>query len=259
MRRHVVPDGSPSRVVAGTTSHLQHWAPGRRLYAHPKLLAVAATICGDDFCRFNEGLQIKLPRVGPSVAWHQDGTTHRGDAERFDPNSHGMNTQTLLFGANASNAVWFEPASHTVGTIDIAARVEAARGSDRLPAAVPAVAPPGAVVIFSRNILHASFPNLSDEARVSVGFGYHPRSAVLGARFREGGVGPHDASRPLGWTEEDVKARSAVIPLAIAERAAFYPAETAFRYAPASEFEQSIEAWTAEAREHALAQPMLAT
>ena len=70
MRRHPVPAGSPARVISGTTSHLQKWEPGLRLYAHPKLLAVAATIHGEDFCRFNEGLQIKMPRVGPSLAWY---------------------------------------------------------------------------------------------------------------------------------------------------------------------------------------------
>lgn len=69
MRTYAPPAGFPARVIAGTTSYLRHWDAGRRLYAHPKLLAVAATICGDDFCRFNEGLQIKLPCVGPSVAW----------------------------------------------------------------------------------------------------------------------------------------------------------------------------------------------
>ena len=34
------------------------------------------------------------------MAWHQDGTTHRGAAEKpGDPNSHGCNSQTLLYGA----------------------------------------------------------------------------------------------------------------------------------------------------------------
>ena len=34
------------------------------------------------------------------MAWHQDGTTHRGAAEKSgDPNSHGCNSQTLLYGA----------------------------------------------------------------------------------------------------------------------------------------------------------------
>lgn len=108
-------------------------------------------------------------------------------------------------------------------------------------------------------MLHASFPNLSDEVRVSVGFGFHPRSAVLGARFRENGIGPHDETRPNGWTEEDVERRSAVIPLAIAERAAFFPDEEPFRYAPVQHALQRLEGWDAEAKAQALAQPMLAT
>lgn len=108
-------------------------------------------------------------------------------------------------------------------------------------------------------ILHASFPNISAETRVSVGFGFHPRSAVLGARFREGGVGPFDESRPNGWTVADVEDRSTVIPLAIAERAAFFPDEEPFQYASMSKKLQKLEGWSAEARARARAQPMLAT
>ena len=33
----------------------------------PQVLAVAATINGEDFCRFNEGLSIKLPGVGLAI------------------------------------------------------------------------------------------------------------------------------------------------------------------------------------------------
>ena len=111
----------------------------------------------------------------------------------------------------------------------------------------------------SAQILHASFPNISEELRVSIGFGFHPRSAVLGARFREGGVGEFDAARPNGWTMADIEDRSAVIPLAIAERVAFFPDETPFRYAPAAKSLHRIEGWSVDARAQALAQPMLAT
>lgn len=72
-------------------------------------------------------------------------------------------------------------------------------------------------------------------------------------------MGPHDPARPNGWTAEDVAERSEVIPLAIATRAAFYPDEEPFRYAPASQGQLTPEGWTGEARERALAQPMLAT
>lgn len=63
--------------------------------------------------------------------------------------------QTLIYGANATNAVWYVPGSHMVGTIDIAARVKAGGGTDRLPDAVPAIAEPGSVVVFSRNVRQA--------------------------------------------------------------------------------------------------------
>ena len=40
-----------------------------------------------------ESMQIKLPGLGPSVAWHQDGTTHWSESDGSTPDicSHGFN------------------------------------------------------------------------------------------------------------------------------------------------------------------------
>ena len=72
-------------------------------------------------------------------------------------------------------------------------------------------------------------------------------------------MGLHDPERPDGWTADDVRVRSEIIPLAIATRAAFYPEEVPFQYAMAGPGQLRAECWSAEERARALAQPMLAT
>ena len=72
-----VPDpDAPEEIVYLILGSLQFSDACLRDYGHPRLLAVAAAINGDDFTPFNEALFIKEPGRGASVAWHQDGTTH---------------------------------------------------------------------------------------------------------------------------------------------------------------------------------------
>jgi hypothetical protein len=106
----VAPEGAPEHILRHASAFCLFSEPGLRLYGHPGLLAVAASVCGEDFvpsgmtsvlcswyilwllmCWVNglsggthaagggESIQIKLPGLGPSVAWHQDGTTHWGE------------------------------------------------------------------------------------------------------------------------------------------------------------------------------------
>ena len=82
--------------------------------------------------------------------------------------------------------------------------VEAA-GSERLPEAVPIVCAPGDVAMTNRQALHGSFANTSDRWRVTVNFGFHRRSSVLGV---EGG-GLHNA--PAVYDEERIRERSRLI------------------------------------------------
>ena len=42
---------------------------------------MAAAILGDDFVPYNEVTFVKEAGLGPSVAWHQDGTTHWNAAD----------------------------------------------------------------------------------------------------------------------------------------------------------------------------------
>lgn len=78
---------APKEVPMSLQSYLPHSEAGLRLYAHPGLLALAAAVNGNTFCPFSESIQIKLPGLGPSVTWHQDGTTHW---EQPEP-EHGFN------------------------------------------------------------------------------------------------------------------------------------------------------------------------
>ena len=111
-----------------------------RTYGHPDLLRVAEAIHGPDFTPFNEAVWIKHPRLGGSVAWHQDGWTH-WDSPELGTNTHGFNFMGQLYGCDAANGLWVVPGSHRIGKADIKGMVAAA-GSDRLPDAVPLICAP---------------------------------------------------------------------------------------------------------------------
>lgn len=87
MRTPTPADGAPEEVVMSLQSYLPHSEAGLRLYGHPGLLELAAAVNGESFCPFSESIQIKLPGLGPSVTWHQDGTTHWDKPEP----EHGFN------------------------------------------------------------------------------------------------------------------------------------------------------------------------
>ena len=85
---------APALVMRSASRFHEFSEAGIRLYGHPQLLAVGASICGEDFAPDGggESIQIKLPGLGPSVAWHQDGTTHWSEDETTqDYCSHGFN------------------------------------------------------------------------------------------------------------------------------------------------------------------------
>ena len=149
-----------------------------RLYGHPHLLAVAEQINGPDFVPWNEGIFVKQPGLGPSTAWHQDGTTH-WDGDHPDAGTHGFNLMTQLYPTTAANALWVVPGTHR-GRFDIAAHVAATGGSDRLPGAVPMLCNPGDVAINNRQVVHGAFANQSEGLRVTLVFGFHRRSSLLG-------------------------------------------------------------------------------
>ena len=197
-----------------------------RTYAHPELLKVTESINGPDFAPFNEALFIKEPGIGAAVSWHQDGVTH-WDSPDFDEDIHGFNFMAQVYGSTAVNGVWVLPGTHKQGKLDIKALV-AESGSERLEGAVPIVCNPGDVVMCNRQLLHGSFPNCGFEPRITVNFGFHKRSSVLGVM----GGGIHSDAQV--FDEEIVARRSRAIGYAIDARKQRFPDETPYHYQPLS-------------------------
>lgn len=195
-----------------------------RTYAHPELLRVAEAINGEDFAPFNEALFIKEPGIGAAVSWHQDGVTH-WDSPKFDENIHGFNFMAQLYGSTAVNGVWVLPGSHKLGKIDIKDLVSSSN-SERIEGAVPLVCDRGDVVICNRQALHGSFPNSGFEPRITVNFGFHKRSSVLGVK----GGGIHSDAQI--FDDEIIARRTRVLGYAISARSERYPDETPYRYEP---------------------------
>jgi len=216
--------GTPEKIVYLILGSLQFSDACLRLYGHPQLLAVAAAINGPDFTPFNEALFIKEPGLGSSVAWHQDGVTHWDDP-KFDQGIHGFNFMGQLYGSTAANGLWLVPGTHKLGKLDIKAMVERA-GTDRLPDAVPMLCAPGDVGICNRQTLHGSFANTSADTRVTVNFGFHRRSSVLGVTA--GGV--HNARAT--YDEARIRERARLIAYAIDARSQRFPNETPYVYQP---------------------------
>jgi len=217
-------DDAPQAVPVILLGTLQFSDACLRTYAHPKLLQVAASINGEDFAPFNEALFIKEPGVGAAVSWHQDGVTH-WDSKDFDEDIHGFNFMAQVYGSTTVNGVWVLPGTHKDGKIDIK-KLVAESGSERLKGAVPMICNPGDVVMCNRQLLHGSFPNCGFEKRVTVNFGFHKRSSVLGTK----GGGIHSEAQV--FDEETINRRSKSIGYAIEARKAKYKDEEPYVYKP---------------------------
>ena len=220
------PDRSaPEHVVFLMSSMCRAMPSGLRLYGHPRLLAVAASINGDDFVPFNDAIFVKQPGLGGSVSWHQDGVTHWTSPD-WDEGIHGFNFQVQLYPATPGNCLWVVPGTHKLGKIDIEQRVEANGGNEQLPGALPLVCEAGDVTMVNRQTLHGSFANSSSDIRISLTFGFHRRKSVEGQRAALGVKGD------VVYDAERIFDRSAVIQVAIDARHQHYPAETPFSYRP---------------------------
>lgn len=229
------PEGAPEWVVQLVLGSLQFSDACLRLYGHPQLLKVAEAVNGPDFTPFNEAVWIKQAGLGGSVAWHQDGWTH-WESPELDEGTHGFNFMAQLYGCNAANGLWVVPGSHRGAKKDIKAMVEAA-GSERLPDAVPLICAAGDVVITSRQAIHGSFANTSEDVRVTINFGFHRRKSVLGVT--SGGI-----HNPVAVYDEDrIRERSRLIMYAIDARRQRFPRETPYRYQPLAE-QEDLYRWT---------------
>ena len=229
------PDSTPAHVLQLIHGSLQYSEACLRLYGHPGLLKVAEAVNGSDFTPFNEAVWIKHPRLGGSVAWHQDGWTH-WDSPELDDGSHGFNFMAQLYGCDAVNGLWVVPGSHSGGRVDIKAMVAAA-GSDRLPEAVPLICAPGDVAIVNRQALHGSFANTGSKPRVTLNMGFHRRRFVLDVKT--GGV-----HNPVSVYDADyIRRRARLILYAIDARRQRWPDEDAYRYEPLADEADSYR-WT---------------
>ena len=217
-------EGAPEYVMQLLLGPLQFSEAHLRLYGHPKLLAVAASVHGDDFVPFNESLWVKHPFLGGSVAWHQDGWTH-WESPDLDENTHGFNMMAQLYGCDAANGLWVVPGTHRMGKVDIKAMVAKA-GTDRLPDAVPLICKAGDVAITNRQAVHGSFANVSPNMRVTFNVGFHRRSSVLNV---EGGGVHNDI---CVYDEDYIHERSRMIMYGIDARRQRYADETPFDYQP---------------------------
>ncbi len=198
---------------------------GLRLYGHPLLLAIAEAVNGQDFVPFNDAIFVKQPGLGGSVSWHQDGVTHWNSPD-WDEGIHGFNFQVQLYPTTSGNCLWVVPGSHKDGHIDIKAMVAANGGSERLPGAVPLICKSGDVTMVNRQALHGSFANTSPDLRVSITFGFHRRSSVLGQK------GALSMESDDIYDEQRIFDRAAVIAVAIDARRQQYRDETSFHYLP---------------------------
>jgi hypothetical protein len=214
-----------------------------RLYGHPGLLAAAASILGDDFVPYNEVTFIKEAGLGPSVAWHQDGTTH-WDAADWDMGAHGFNFMTQLYPSTAGNCVWVLPGSHRHGKADIR-KLVAESGSDRIEGAVPMLAGAGDTIVTNRQLLHGSFANSSPDRRVTLNAGFFPRRRVLGVTTRRltGEVVTYDGER--------IDQRLRILLLAIDARRQRFPQERSYVYRPLAD-RHDAHRWSEAMRETVL-------
>ncbi|MDP1749496.1 MAG: phytanoyl-CoA dioxygenase family protein [Reyranella sp.] len=217
-------EGGPAWTVELLDGNLHLMDTALRLYGHPGLLGVAAGILGDDFVPYNEVTFVKEAGLGPSVAWHQDGTTH-WNAPDWDEGAHGFNFMTQLYPSTAGNCVWVLPGSHKLGKADIK-KLVAESGSDRIERAVPMLCAAGDTIVTNRQLLHGSFANSSPDRRITLNEGFFPRKRVLGvtARRLHGAIETYDETR--------IAERCRILQIAIDARSQRFPQERAYVYRP---------------------------
>jgi Phytanoyl-CoA dioxygenase (PhyH) len=236
-------EGGPAWTVELLDGNLHLMDAALRLYGHPGLLAVAAAILGDDFVPYNEVTFVKEAGLGPSVAWHQDGTTH-WNAPDWDAGAHGFNFMTQLYASTAGNGVWVLPGSHRLGKADIR-KLVAQSGSDRIEGAVPMLCAAGDTIVTNRQLLHGSFANSSPDRRITLNEGFFPRKRVLGVTTRRlnGVVETYDQIR--------IAERSRIIQIAIDARRQRFPHERSYVYRPLAGQEEANR-WNETTRETVL-------
>ena len=225
------------QAVVGLVSHpLMMMDSALRTYAHPDILRMVASVNGTDFVPFHESVFHKGAGEGPPTPWHQDGRTHwtpDGIAlEQADGSgkTHGFNLSVSWSHCTPENCLWVVPGSHK--------RWRLADGGSfppitkRLAEAVPMMLAPGDCGMVNRSSLHGSYPNRSEQRRITMVIGYHKRDSAIGATT----TNVHAFERPgktknITYSEDYVLRRTRMIPLAIDARRQRFPQEEPYRYA----------------------------
>ena len=101
---------------------------------------------------------------------------------------------------------------------------------------------PGDAVICNRQLLHGSFPSCGYEKRVTVNFGFHKRSSVLGVK----GGGVHSEAQV--FDDKIIERRSKSIGYAIEARKAKYKDEDPYEYKPFTDSHKTY-IWDNQARQ----------
>ncbi|MEH6545433.1 MAG: phytanoyl-CoA dioxygenase family protein [Sneathiella sp.] len=243
MRNPVPEKSAPDWTVELLLGNLHLMESCLRLYGHPKLLAAAEAVNGPDFVPYNEVTFVKEPGLGPSVAWHQDGTTH-WDAPDWDQFAHGFNFMAQLYPSTPGNGVWVLPGTQKSGKVDIKKLVEDS-GSEKIEGAVPLVCNAGDVFIVNRQMVHGSFANSSPDRRITLNAGFFPRRRVLNVKTSQldGTDETYDASR--------IYERSRIIAIASDARQQRFPDEQRYSYEPLKGAEAD-NLWSEDTRQSCL-------
>jgi ectoine hydroxylase-related dioxygenase (phytanoyl-CoA dioxygenase family) len=106
------------------------------------------------------------------------------------------------------------------------------------------VCEPGDLVIANRQTLHGSFANTSQDRRVSLYFGFNPRSSVLGVRNK-------NYDPVVVYDEACIHERSRLIALAIDARQQRFPDEPRYVYQPLAG-QEDANRWNETTRESIL-------
>ena len=223
-------------AVVGLVSHpLMMMDSALRTYAHPDILRMVASVNGDDFVPFHESIFHKGAGEGPPTPWHQDGRTHWNDdgsaleADDGSGKTHGFNLSVSWSHCTPENCLWVVPGSHKRWRLAGGGKFPPI--TDRLADAVPMLLEPGDCGIVNRSSLHGSYPNRSDERRITMVMGYHKRDSAIGTAttnvhaFRRPGE-----TKSVTYSEDYVLQRARMIPLAIDARRQRFPDEQPYRY-----------------------------
>lgn len=232
----IEPSGEPEPAVIGLVSHpLMMMDSALRVYAHPDILRMVASIHGDDFIPFHESVFHKGAGDGPPTPWHQDGRTHWDELgnslEQSDGSGkrHGFNLSVSWSRCTTENSVWVVPGSHRKWRL--AGGGSFPSSEERIPEAVPVLMNPGDCALINRSALHGSYSNRSLERRVTMVLGYHNRASAIGAStinvhaFRLPGK-----EKKVTYSREYIEKRARMIPLAIDARRQRFPDEEPYVY-----------------------------